>query len=156
MFECQVSAMARGVVHFEIPADDEVRAGKFYSSAFGWEVNPVPELSYTMIKTTPTDESGMPSVPGSINGGMFRREGTVTSPVVTVDVDDIDAALAKIEELGGSTVTPRQEVGAMGWAAYFKDTEGNIVGLWQNAAPEGSPSDAAGTGAAAGGNDIGA
>ncbi len=142
--------MARGVVHFEIPADDEVRAGQFYSSAFGWKVNPVPELSYTMIQTTETDEQGMPSAPGAINGGMFRREGTINSPVVTVDVDDIDEALQKIESLGGSTVSPRQEVGTMGWAAYFKDTEGNIVGLWQNAAPEG------GTAAAEAGNDIGA
>ena len=79
----------------------------------------------------------MPSVPGSINGGMFRREGDLTSPVVTVDVDDIDAALEKIKSLGGSTVSPRQEIGTMGWAAYFRDTEGNIVGLWQNAPREG-------------------
>jgi predicted enzyme related to lactoylglutathione lyase len=148
--------MARGVVHFEIPADDEERAGKFYRSAFGWEVNPTPGLSYTMIKTTPTDESGMPAVPGSINGGIFRREGTLTSPVVTVDVEDIDAALEQINALGGSTVMPRQDVGGMGWSAYFKDTEGNIVGLWQNAAPAGGAADAAGTGAAAGVNDIGA
>ena len=99
----------------------------------------MPEMSYTIIKTTPTDDAGMPSVPGAINGGMFRREGTVTSPVVTVDVDDIDAALEKIEALGGSTVTPREEVGGMGWAAYFRDTEGNVVGLWQNAVPGGRP-----------------
>jgi predicted enzyme related to lactoylglutathione lyase len=144
--------MAGGVVHFEIPADDVDRAGKFYSSAFGWDINPMPELSYTMVKTTPTDDKGMPSLPGSINGGMFRREGNITSPVVTVDVDDIDATLEKIGSLGGSTVLPRQEVGSMGWAAYFKDTEGNVVGLWQNAVPEGGSGSAADTA----GNDIGA
>lgn len=142
--------MAGGVVHFEIPADDEGRAREFYSSAFGWEVSQVPEMSYAMIKTTPTDASGMPSVPGAINGGMFRREGDLTSPVLTVDVDDIDAALEKINALGGSTVSSRQEIGTMGWAAYFRDTEGNVVGLWQNAAPEG------GAAAANSGNDIGA
>jgi predicted enzyme related to lactoylglutathione lyase len=140
--------MAGGVVHFEIPADDENRAREFYSSAFGWEVSAVPEMSYAMIKTTPTDATGMPAVAGSINGGMFRREGDLTSPVVTVDVDDIDAALGKINSLGGSTVQPRQEIGSMGWAAYFRDTEGNVVGLWQSAAP--------GAGSAAAGNDIGA
>jgi hypothetical protein len=42
----------------------------------------------------------------------------------------------------------------MGWAAYFKDTEGNVVGLWQSAVPEGGTSAATGTGA--GVNDIGA
>ncbi|MET4093848.1 VOC family protein [Arthrobacter sp. UYCu712] len=141
--------MAGGVIHFEIPAEDEGRAREFYTSAFGWEVGAVPEMSYAMIKTTPTDATGVPSVPGSINGGMFRREGELTSPIVTVDVDDIDAALAKINSVGGSTVLPREQVGTMGWAAYFKDTEGNIVGLWQNAAP-------AGAGSGAAGNDIGA
>ena len=59
-------------------------------------------------------------------------------------------ALEKINALGGSTVLPREEVGTMGWAAYFRDTEGNIIGLWQNAAPEG------GAAAGASGNDIGA
>ena len=143
--------MAGGVIHFEIPADDENRAREFYRSAFGWRIDAMPELSYAMLMTTPSDESGMPSVPGSINGGMFRREGELTSPVITVDVEDIDAVLEKINALGGSTVQPRQEVGTMGWAAYFRDTEGNIIGLWQNAAPEGGA--AAGSTAA---NDIGA
>ena len=129
--------MAGGVVHFEIPADDEGRAREFYSSAFGWKISAMPELSYAMLMTTPSDETGMPSVPGSINGGMFHREGELTPPVVTVAVEDIDAALEKIYALGGSTVSPREEDGTMGWAAYFRDTEGNIIGLWQNAAPEG-------------------
>lgn len=69
--------------------------------------------------------------------------------MVTVDVDDIDAALEKITALGGSTYREKMEVPGSGWNAYFKDSEGNIVGLWQNAAP-----DAAGSTAA--GNDIGA
>lgn len=138
-------------MHFEIPADDEDRARDFYSSAFGWEMNPLPELNYTLIMTTPVDDTGMPSTPGSINGGLYRREGTLTAPVVTVDVEDIDAALRKIESLGGSTVTPRQEVPGMGWTAYFRDSEGNIVGLWQNAEPgSGSASPEAAA------NDIGA
>ena len=144
--------MAGGVVHFEIPADDENRAREFYRSALGWRIDAMPELGYAMLMTTPTDETGMPSVPGSINGGMFRREGELTSPVITVDVEDIDAALEKINALGGSTVLPRQEVSTMGWAAYFRDTEGNIIGLWQNAAPEAGAADAG----AAGANDIGA
>jgi predicted enzyme related to lactoylglutathione lyase len=142
--------MAGGVVHFEIPADDEGRAREFYSSAFGWNISPVPEMSYAMLMTTPSDETGTPSVAGSINGGMFHREGDLTSPVITVDVDDIDASLEKIKSLGGSTVQPRQEVGSMGWAAYFRDTEGNIIGLWQNAAPGGA------AGSADARNDFGA
>jgi predicted enzyme related to lactoylglutathione lyase len=62
---------------------------------------------------------------------MLRRESPADRPVVTVDVEDIDEALKKIEDLGGMTVLGRQNVGEMGWAAYFKDVEGNLMGLWQ-------------------------
>jgi predicted enzyme related to lactoylglutathione lyase len=121
-------------VHFEIPADDENRARDFYSAAFGWGFEVMPEMEYSLAMTTPLDEHGRPAVPGSINGGLFKRGEGLTAPVVTVDVDDIDAALEKIAALGGSTVREKMQVGGMGWNAYFKDSEGNIVGLWQNAA----------------------
>ena len=71
----QVSAMAGRVVHFEIPAEDTDRAKDFYASAFGWNIEPEPEIDYNMVMTAPTDKSGMPSEPGSINGGLFKREG---------------------------------------------------------------------------------
>lgn len=125
--------MSGRVVHFEIPADDLDRAREFYRTAFGWELTPVPDLDYTMVQSTPTDERGMPTQPGSINGGMFRREEPVTGPVIVVDVEDIDKAMETIEALGGSMVVPRQPVGEMGFAAYFRDCEGNVIGLWQNA-----------------------
>jgi uncharacterized protein len=121
------------VVHFEIPAEEPERAYAFYRSAFEWEINPMPEMSYAVLTGTPTDDKGMPAEPGSINGGMFRREDELTGPIVTIAVDDIDKALATIGDLGGSTVRARTPVGDMGFAAYFRDTEGNIMGLWQNA-----------------------
>jgi uncharacterized protein len=51
---------------------------------------------------------------------------------VTISVADIDAALKNVEKLGGSQVGKKMPVGDMGWSAYFKDTEGNVIGLWQN------------------------
>jgi len=121
------------VVHFEIPAEDPERAYAFYRSAFEWDVNPMPEMGYAILQGTPTDDQGMPGEPGSINGGMFRREDELTSPIVTIAVDDIDKALETIGGLGGSTVRAKMPVGDMGFAAYFRDCEGNIMGLWQNA-----------------------
>lgn len=56
-----------GVVHFEIPADDQERARKFYQEALGWRIDAVP---------------------------------------------------------------------GMGYFAYFKDTENNIMGLWENLPPD--------------------
>jgi predicted enzyme related to lactoylglutathione lyase len=68
---------------------------------------PMPETSYTMVSTGPTGEQG-PSEPGYIGGGMTERDEVIRGPVITVDVDDIDATLATVEALGGKTVRPRQ------------------------------------------------
>ena len=126
--------MAGEVVHFEIPADDENRAREFYSSIFGWEFQVLPEMDYSLAMTTPLDEQGRPTVPGSINGGLFKRGEGLTAPVVTIDVEDIDAVLAQIVAQGGAVHREKMEVPGSGWNAYFKDSEGNVVGLWQNAA----------------------
>jgi predicted enzyme related to lactoylglutathione lyase len=121
------------VVHFELPADDVERAQHFYREAFGWQLASMPGMGYTMITTAPTNEQGRPAEPGAINGGMLARQGPITAPVVTIGVDDIDATLAAVEKLGGSTALGRQAVGDMGFSAYFTDPEGNVMGLWQNA-----------------------
>ena len=75
----------------------------------------------------------MPKEPGFIGGGMFARQPAVATPVITIDVDDIDASLADIEAHGGATVEKKIPVGDMGFAAYFTDSEGNLLGLWQSA-----------------------
>jgi predicted enzyme related to lactoylglutathione lyase len=41
--------------------------------------------------------------------------------------------LKNVEKLGGKMVRKKEPVADMGFTAYFKDTEGNIVGLWQSA-----------------------
>ena len=132
--------MSGQVVHFEVPADDLGRAQEFYRAAFGWNVQPMPDVDYTSVSTTETDEQGMPQAPGAINGGMFVREPDLGGPIITIGVDDIDAALAKVEELGGQMVRPGVAVMNMGFAAYFKDSEGNLMGLWQNAPEDGTGS----------------
>lgn len=122
------------VVHFEIPADDLDRAKNFYGSVFGWELQTMPMEGgeYTSVKTTDVDEqTQLPTEPGAINGGMFVRDERLTSPVITIDVDGIDDALKQIEAEGGTTVTPRTAIPGMGAFAYFKDPEGNVLGLWE-------------------------
>ncbi len=120
------------IVHFEIPADDPKRAGEFYKEAFGWNIQAMPEMNYTMISTTPSDESGTPTKVGMINGGMPQRGQPIDHTVVTIQVQSIDDALTRVEKLGGKRFGDKMPVGDMGWAAYFKDTEGNTVGLWQS------------------------
>jgi uncharacterized protein len=123
------------VVHFEIPADNVERAKSFYKQAFGWDISQYPGMEYHMVSTVAVDEkTRMPKEVGAINGGMAKRNNdTNKTTLITVDVADIDAALKNIEKLGGKTVQKKQPVGDMGFTAYFKDTEGNVVGLWQSA-----------------------
>ena len=125
--------MSGRVVHFEVPFDDGDRARSFYKEAFGWQVMEMPEMGYTIVMTGPSNDSG-PTESGFINGGMLSREqGATSGPVIVVDVESIEVALERVGELGGSTVVGKTPVGDMGFAAYFTDTEGNVIGLWETA-----------------------
>jgi len=120
------------VVHFEIPADNPKRAQKFYSTVFGWKINSMPDMGYALLGTTEVEKNQMPTKPGAINGGMLKRQAPVKSVVITINVASIDDAAKKIVKQGGKVVRKKSKVGDMGYAAYFKDTEGNVMGLWQN------------------------
>ncbi len=124
--------MSGRVVHFEIPVDDVDRARSFYAGAFGWQIMPMPGMDYTIVATGPSGDQG-PTESGFINGGMMKRDGRFTSPNLVIDVADIETALKAVQDAGGSTVLERQPVGDMGFTAYFTDTEGNLVGLWETA-----------------------
>jgi uncharacterized protein len=63
----------------------------------------------------------------------MKRSADTPTPVLTINVDSVDGALKKVEDNGGSVVRPRQEIPGMGAFAYFKDSEGNTLGLWENA-----------------------
>ena len=121
------------VVHFEIPAKDIKRASAFYSKAFGWNITQFPNFEYWSLVTTASDKNGTPTSPGSINGGM-GKEGVMAPKdvTVTISVADIDASLATVKKLGGKMSGKKMPVGDMGFSAYFEDTEGNIIGLWQS------------------------
>ena len=124
------------VVHFEIPVDDEARAKDFYGSVFEWELNDNDMgggAVYTTATTVAIDEQMRPKEAGAINGGIMKRSSDTPSPVITIQVDSIDESLKKVEAGGGSTIQPRTPIPNMGAFAYFKDSEGNTMGLWETA-----------------------
>ena len=127
------------VIFFEVPADQPKRAREFYHTTFGWKMNEIPSMHYTQIGTVEADVLGVrgtPKEPGAINGGMVQRNDPVKNPIIYISVDSIDEAAASIEKNGGKILKPKSPVGNFGYAAYFKDTEGNVVGLWQFANPK--------------------
>ncbi len=122
--------MAGKLVHFEIPAKDGKRARTFYSSLLGWTFKDsgMPEIDYFMTEG---------------NGGPVAAVYTSPDqkgPVIYFGVDDIDAAIEKLRQLGGKA-DEKGAVQQQGWLVSCTDTEGNPFSLWQEdtAAPSLQP-----------------
>ena len=86
-----------GVVHFEIYARDADKLSKFYSSLFDWTIEPMPGMDYHLVRTVDTDEQGMPTKPGSINGGLLVCPVGYEDPgwINYVNVDSLDSAVKR-------------------------------------------------------------
>ena len=112
--------MAGQLVHFEIPVDDTARGREFWGSLFGWEFEAFGEgVDYHLTRLTETS--------GAALSGM---EPGKRGPRAYFDVDDINAGVARVKELGGEADQP-SPVPGMGWSAACKDEAGNEFGLWQ-------------------------
>src|SRR5690606_33492227 len=96
-----VGAMSGRVVHFEVPFDDAERVRGFYGGAFGWNFVEGLGRHYVNVEPGPVGDDGKPAERGAINGGLLRRESPTDRPLLTIEVDDIDKALERIEEAGG-------------------------------------------------------
>ena len=111
------------VVHFDIPIDDPERASAFYGAALGWNVERWGPVEYWIL-TVGREEPGA-------EGAMIPREDSSDGVVVYFSVADIDAAMTRVEEQGGILVTDKTPIPAVGWSAHVRDTEGNLIGLFQ-------------------------
>ena len=111
--------MAGQIVHLEIPADDTGQAREFYGSLFGWEFETYPgPMEYHMARLA--DQQGAAIMSGE------GKKGTRSY----FDVDDINAGVARVKELGGQA-DDAMPVPQMGWFATATDPHGNEFGLWQ-------------------------
>ena len=124
--------MGNPVVHFEIVGKDATRLRTFYKDAFDWEIGSsepgAGDIDYTIVK--PIGDR-RPEPPGmSIDGGIGKApdgyDGHVTFYVA---VEDADAALRKIESLGGKKMMGPEKVPGGPTIALFGDPEGHVVGL---------------------------
>ncbi len=123
------------VVHFEIHSDDPQRAIEFYSGAFSWTIEQMGSDDYWLVTTTPQGGVG-------INGAIIKRRGPrpeigapIVGAVVTVQVEDVDAALARCLKLGGHLAHEKMTIPNVGSVAYVHDTEANVLGIFQPVTP---------------------
>jgi len=116
------------VVHFEIHAEKPQRAVEFYTKLFDWKFTKWEgPIDYWLINTGPSEQPG-------INGGMIPRHGTIDGTAViayvcTIQVENVDASLAKALASGGTLALAKMPIPGVGWLAYARDTEGNIFGM---------------------------
>lgn len=113
------------VVHFEIPFEDQDRAEQFYTRAFGWSFQHWGEDTGYLLTDIQDGEMG-------INGALISRSELHAAPVVIIDVEDIDAGVAAAVTAGAEQLGDKNAVPNMGWSAYVRDPEGNVIGLWQS------------------------
>lgn len=115
------------IVHVEIPAQDPTVASKFYGNLFGWKIEVDQTFGYHMFQA----EGGPGGGFVELNEETGYKRGQV---LIYVSSDDIDATLAKVEELGGKVVTRKTEIPHTGWFAIFTDPTGNRIALYTNMA----------------------
>ena len=118
------------VVHFEVHASDPDKLVAFYTKVFGWKFNHMPQFDYWLIDTGGEG-------PG-IGGGLARRRGPapaadapVSAYVCSLGVASVDDLVARALDAGASVALPKMAIPGVGWQAYIKDPDGNILGLHQ-------------------------
>jgi hypothetical protein len=111
--------------HFELASDDLEKTAAFYREVFGWQIHKWEgPVDYWLVDT------GEASTPG-INGGLMQAGGGFSGTINTIEVEDIDAALAKVLANGGEVAMEKGAIPGVGYQAYFKDNSGILVGLHQ-------------------------
>ncbi|NSW52990.1 MAG: VOC family protein [Anaerolineae bacterium] len=117
------------VIHFEIHATEPKILVDFYTNLFGWKISQWEgPMEYYLV------DSGEAALGGAIQR---RPEGTppgdhpVNAFVCTVEVEDLEAMLGKSTALGASIQLPKMPVPGIGWMAYIKDPDGNLLGMMQ-------------------------
>jgi predicted enzyme related to lactoylglutathione lyase len=116
--------MANPFVHIELMSTDTDKSKAFFGKLFNWELEdmPMPAGAYTMIK-----------VGSGTGGGIMHNPipGAPSSWVPYVDVEDLRAATAKAQSLGGKLMKEITEIPNMGSFSIITDPTGAMLGLWE-------------------------
>jgi predicted enzyme related to lactoylglutathione lyase len=115
--------MAGELSFFELGVDDVERGRAFYEGLFGWRFERGPSGKGFTIAT--------PNVPGGMHGG-----DAGAAPYVFFEVEDIEAALTRVRELGGAVEElgiegDEESVARFGRFKLCRDDQGSSFGLHQ-------------------------
>jgi len=117
----------RNIVHIEIPTKDSKASAEFYQKLFGWHMEHVEEMDYTMWD------------PHEGPGGGFTHVDENSEPgsvLIYVNSEDIEADLKKATDLGATILQEKMEIPQTGWFGIFRDLTGNSIALYTSMDPE--------------------
>lgn len=112
------------VVNFDFPTDNPEQAKAFFTDIFGWKFTEWFNEGYWLIETGEKIKHG-------INGSMMKRRHALQVPSIMVQVENIDVTLKKIVDEGGRIVHEKRTIPKVGYIAYFKDPEENMLCIMQ-------------------------
>jgi predicted enzyme related to lactoylglutathione lyase len=110
--------MPGDLVYFWIPVPDGEAAKRFYGELLGWEFAPGRHTEGSQItNVTP-------------HGGISGAADSAYHPQVVFEVDDLEAAMDKVRELGGEAGEPQP--GGEGRSVECRDDQGTSFHLWSS------------------------
>ena len=123
--------MTNPIVHFEIIGTQPEQLRGYYGRLFGWQFdtsNPVAEAvsepeNYGFIEQISTPDGA--GIPGGVGGGPAYS----SRAIFYVGVSDVEEALQRAEQLGGSRVLGPVTSPSGLVIGQFTDPEGNRIGL---------------------------
>jgi uncharacterized protein len=106
----------------ELLTTDPKGAEAFYSQLFGWTTQewPMKDFTYTIVKAGDTDVGGIMPIPSDAQGMPPTWGAYVT-------VDDVDAAAALSEKLGGKICVPPTDIPTVGRFTVIQDPQGAMI-----------------------------
>jgi predicted enzyme related to lactoylglutathione lyase len=119
--------MPNAFAHIELTTKNLKDAKKFYSKLFDWKLTDMQTgggPAYTMIAA------------GKQPGGGMQAQPMKSAPIAWlpyVEVDSVDASLAKVVKLGGKVMLPTMDIGSNGVIGVFTDPAGAMLGIWSKA-----------------------
>jgi len=114
--------MGQPIVHLEIIGRDAPRLHAFYRDLFGWDVGPAsgPEMGWYALSAAASS---------GIDVGIGQAPGNQTRVTAYVRVPDLQVAVDRAVELGGSVMMPPTSVPGGPTLAIVGDPDGNATGL---------------------------
>jgi uncharacterized protein len=113
--------MPNRIVRWQILSPDPQNVTTFYEKLFSWKSSDANALGYRELRT---------GVPSSIDGGVWPAPAGSTPFVqLFIEVEDVDASMARAEKLGAKVLVPKSVLPDGDTMAVLQDPSGMSFGI---------------------------